>query len=300
MGRGKQRMKQVRRTKMSAYERLQWARKEWLEDPAIPVQGDDGMIRRMKRVFNVAASTQVLYDLREGVQKEVAKKAKEERERKAMARKLEVDDRPRVAAKSVVTKRLITSPPKSAPVASADSPPPAPVVEIPPADSPPMPARRGRTSNAKFKERELYGLQQLRLRPHMPISGPDGLNDIIRARFGRGMSHHHLKALKDQVQAELKEPETLKSIMSAMPTKKEEPREVPREEPREEPREVPREEPRKPASSSDVTSAIRTAAELIMDSIPNLKEFSLTVDEKGKVSVDYKQYILEVGSITLE
>jgi hypothetical protein len=262
-----------------------------MENPAIPIQGPRGMIRLMKDQFGVAAAYEVLSNLQEGCLQDLAEVHRIEKERaekggkgpavKPMNPVLSYEKVVELSAKKTppVESRPAAFEVPSAPVATADSPPKPAVA--PPAEEekpkPPVTRERKRSKRASTREREIYALQQLKLRPHMPLSGKDGLRDILRSRFGVAMGHEAMKALKEQVLAELQEPATLKSIMGAMAKKGDTPVRGP----------------------ADAESAIRTAAELIMESIPNLKEFILRVDESGKAHIDYEQHVVKKGSFTL-
>lgn len=285
MGKSKRHVKPIRRTKLSAYERLQWCKRQWVDDPTIPIQGPHGMIRLMKANFGVAASYQVLQKLHEGVLKENAERYRIEAERAEIERKAPKE--PFNAPLTFEQVKELSAPeiPSSCEESADSPPPPKPEPKPQPKPEPRAPRKsdnvelkmvkgRRRGKRPDFQQRQVFALQQLRLRPHMPLQGPDGLNELIRARFGVGMSYHPLRDLKLQVQAELQTPDTLKSIMSAMPEIKDE-------------------------KTSDGESAIRTAAELIKDSIPNLKEFVLTVDEDGKTRVSYKQHIIKSGELVI-
>jgi len=290
MGKSKSHAKHRRRSKLTAYERLQWCRRQWMEDPAIPIQGPRGIIRLMKDQFGVAASYEVLSKLQEGCLRDLSEVQRIEKERaeqgkvevaKPMNPVLSYEKIVELSAKPAgpVEKPRPAAEVPSAPVATADSAPtppaPAPVPELEPRLS--LAKGRKRTKRSDAQEREIYALQQLKIRPHMPIGGNDGLQEILRSRFGKAIGYSGMKALKEQVLAEMQEPTTLKSIMGAMAKKGETPVQGP----------------------ADAESAIRTAAELIMESIPNLKEFILRVDESGKAHIDYEQHVVKKGSFTL-
>jgi hypothetical protein len=49
---------------LSSKQRLEWAHTEWKANPKIPINGDGGMIRRMKEVFGLASSYEVLSKIR--------------------------------------------------------------------------------------------------------------------------------------------------------------------------------------------------------------------------------------------
>jgi len=272
----KVRKKVPARSKMSAYERLQWCRRQWMDNPDIPIQGKGGIISMMKSYFGVAASYDVLYKLRNGIKKELEDKKEMERENRSLRletsmRLRDKEQRERAAdlagqIRDTKKKRLISNG-----IPTPDSPPVVSGVTATEMRKKKHKASRG----SSFAEREIFALQQLRLRPHMPMGGPDGLREMIRSRFGVGMSHGPLKVLKDQIIAELNEPDTLKAIVSSMPKEK------------------------VAIKADDAESAIRTAAELIQESIPDLKEFLLTVDEEGKTHVSYKQFIVRSGELTI-
>lgn len=166
-----------------------------------------------------------------------------------------------------------------------DALPPAPVAPRPAATEPAAPLvltpdpkaetpRKGGTApgykyppgsrtREKANARETFARAQLMARPHMPIGGKDGLRQLMRDRFGVGLAWDTLATLKAEItgqpaEPEPKHPEPVKTTPVAAPV-------------------VP--------PSLDET--FETAAQMVIEAVPNLASFTITVDADGRARLAY-------------
>lgn len=184
-------------------------------------------------------------------------------------------DMPSLGANKVVV--LVKEP---APVKSPTSVTPIP--EAVPVTTPKQPISLppGFKAHDRQVERETWIRGQFMARPNMPISGADGMRELVRQRFGAGVSHDVAVRIKDEVRAELmqrsvnrtddagKDPVVAPVVATAvMPGAHGAP---------------------KATTAADVKAAIKAATELLMETVPNLAEFLLVVGEDGKPAISYK------------
>jgi len=69
----RKRKKRRRKTNVSAYDRLAWAKAEFEKNPLHPIQGGDGIVCRMMELFGSAATTDQLHALRTEVRVQKSK-----------------------------------------------------------------------------------------------------------------------------------------------------------------------------------------------------------------------------------
>lgn len=126
-----------------------------------------------------------------------------------------------------------------------------------------------------------WARQQFRIRPAMPMRGPDGILALMRNRFGVGLDPYTISEIKAEVQAEIGR------LPPSAP-----PGFVPKSEPPIAATEVvtptppPTERQAMPKVASEGEN-ISAAVSLILDSVPHLKTFTITVDETGEASCSY-------------
>jgi len=312
--------KQNRRLDVPANERLAWARRLWEDDITIPVQGGNGMIRKMKAQFGAAARYEQLSDIRRAIraQKQMdANKANVEAAAAAKDTKSTVYVQKETAAAAPTLAIPTTGFPDipSSTTPTADAPAPsrykervetggvfAPedmaVQEVRMSAQPKRKRRKKRKSQRKFppgsrerrsiEDRKIAAREILRGRPNMTLQGRDGLAFLLRQRFGVALKYETMKALKDDAIAALDDALTLEAARSGAEIRL---------------REVPiTPKPLVEQVTQDIEEQLRAAAEIIRDVVPNLREFKLTVDDKGQVTVDYlvKKVIVEEQKGKLE
>lgn len=131
-----------------------------------------------------------------------------------------------------------------------------------------------KTAKAR-NERIEWARAQLRLRPHMPLNGPDGLKALVRSRFGVALSWDTMAELKEEVtgQAITEKEEVPTPVKVNVPT-------------------------------VNLGETFETAARLVLDAVPNLASFTITVDPvTGEAAVAYAirqvQVVEQSGTITV-
>jgi hypothetical protein len=132
------------------------------------------------------------------------------------------------------------------------------------ADPPPT-TRKQRTnaggdrSTASRLVRIEWARAQLKLRPHMPAQGPDGLVTLMRERFGVGLEYETLAALKREVKGT--EPEAMQRTRGVTDLQ---------------------------PSQLDLAGTFEAATQMVLEAVPNLASFTITVDaDTGEAKVDY-------------
>lgn len=127
------------------------------------------------------------------------------------------------------------------------------------------------------KQREEWARLQFRQRPRMSIQGQDGLNIIMRQRFGVGISWEVASRIKQEVNDELAKlpPAVPAGVTSTAPTL------------------APGVDLGPPpivikAAVAPSDRDIGAAVQLVLDAIPNLRTFTITVDDAGEASIEYK------------
>ncbi|MDX1421507.1 MAG: hypothetical protein R3322_00115 [Kiloniellales bacterium] len=70
-------VKNNKKTRGTAADRIEWVREQWRNDPHITINGKDGMNQRLLEVFGVAMRAESLMDIRSEVRAEAAKAQKE-------------------------------------------------------------------------------------------------------------------------------------------------------------------------------------------------------------------------------
>jgi hypothetical protein len=175
---------------------------------------------------------------------------------------------------------------------STPTPPPAPPTPTPTPTQEETPAVPSTTKNYTFppnakshaarQERMEWARAQLKMRPHMTLSGPDSLKELLKQRFGVALQWEDLNMLREEARAAL-----LKQETTPAPATKPEPKPVPVAAP----------------PQADIAEQLGAAAQLVLDAIPNLASFTLTVNEQGEATVDYKVREVRVvensGSLTV-
>jgi transcriptional regulator with XRE-family HTH domain len=176
-------------------------------------------------------------------------------------------------------------------IAAAIAPTPAPALAVVPAPvAQPEADKRQRTrrlpppppgamSEAQCAKRADYVRKILRERPHARAYGPDGVIDLVRATFGVGVSPVTIEDLRAEVLAERQGaavPSTLPPIdQVSAPVAAEVKRQMSEVE-------------QHARAPRDVEAEISSAVQLLMDAIPNLQTFTISVDDHGEASVDYQ------------
>ncbi len=100
----------------------------------------------------------------------------------------------RRVAEKLAAAGITASPPKGAPAAP-------PVLVIAPAPEP-IKERKPRHATGTLVERVHFAKEILRERPSISGYGPDGLSELVRAKFGVGMAWETITRLKEQVAEE--------------------------------------------------------------------------------------------------
>lgn len=207
---------------------------------------------------------------------------------------------------AAVAKLDITKPTTVAlPPVPPPTPEPAPLPPPPPALKPTITdeergARASRALNAlprgwksteAREQRQSFALDIFRQRPNASLTGADSVEEALRRTFGVGMNPQTLSELREQARREIAgrpgivveaTPQTLEQLFERrseiigelQSTTTEIERVL---------------TPKPEAKSSTPEDNIRTAVELVLESIPNLLEFNIRVDEHGEAHVDYKQ-----------
>jgi hypothetical protein len=163
--------------------------------------------------------------------------------------------------------------------------------------APVAPKRKKRVHmTASATEREQWARLVLRQRPRMPINGPDGLLTLMRRRFGIGMDHYIAARLKDEILAEFGSmlpdvPPGVKAAPAPTPAQAE--------------TLIPVEVIRAQVEQADqLNEDIETAVQLIIDSVPELKTFTIKIDDRGEAHVEYEIKKVRVetvgGSMTVK
>lgn len=164
--------------------------------------------------------------------------------------------------------------------------PSEPVVQSPPTvtiKEGPMPQRLrpqpkrppGSMSIAGINERFDFARSVLVQRPHIKVAGPDGLIAVIKARFGVGIDNRSASKLVEEHHAKMTEAVQSRGALDAIQ------REVITK-----PLELP------PTANAD--EQIKAATSLILEAVPNLASFTISVDASGAASVGYTTRELRV------
>lgn len=134
-----------------------------------------------------------------------------------------------------------------------------------------------KTTKAR-NERTEWARAQLKLRPHMPIQGPDGLKTLMRHRFGVALTYDTLAELKREATGQVvTETEIVETEQPSVTVTK-------------------------PAKVADLGDTFTAATQMVLDAVPNLASFTITVDPAtGEAAVAYTirqvQVVEQSGSI---
>lgn len=138
---------------------------------------------------------------------------------------------------------------------------------------------RGWKSAEQKNKRRAFALELIRQRPGIRTHGADSLHEALVQTFGVGLGEPTIDELREQVRRE-KECEHV-PVAQAAPLKP-----------------APVQEsisvthspgmPKPPPSNPhDPQAEIATAVSLVLEAIPNLRTFTISVDDQGEASVDY-------------
>lgn len=154
---------------------------------------------------------------------------------------------------------------------------------------------KGWKSHEMLAKRRAFALDILRQRPNISGSGQDSLDELLHKAFGVGLAHYTIAELRAQAKREAADRPM--PIASPPPMQWQPPI-------------VPVAAPTilnvpalaKPLDDASVQERIRaeaavapahagdieTAVQLVLEALPNLQTFTITVDEHGEASVDYQ------------
>jgi hypothetical protein len=175
---------------------------------------------------------------------------------------------------------------KIAPVLTIVAPTPAaepkerPVAEE---KKPRWPVPPGALRRTEVRKREAFVRSVFMQRPHIRTDGPDGMREVVRARFGIGVTPERIDELRDEMIAGNIIAEGVGRAAISQPI----------EEP------MPHQITIQKSPDDDIKAAVR----LVLEAIPSLASFTIAVDDKGAASVSYTTRELRVventGSFTV-
>lgn len=150
-------------------------------------------------------------------------------------------------------------------------------------------------SRESIDERIAYARGILLQRPAINLHGDDGILALLRSRFGIGLDPDRISKLRKEIETERIEAGVRAKIQRAetaardliagidMPSSATHHGAPPLG------TRIPQPTPVAPAPTGEINEAdISAAVDLVLGAIPNLQQFSISVDEHGEASVDYQ------------
>lgn len=147
---------------------------------------------------------------------------------------------------------------------------------------PRTPAPVGSYGAAAIAKRAEFVRNILRTRPEARTTGRDSIVELVRSTFGVGISPEAIEQLRAEVAAECRSPNTHtehKPIVPIVEVK------TPIDAP---PNRAQLDHEQATTAPSHGPADISSAVQLILEALPHLQAFTITVDESGEAHVDYQ------------
>lgn len=276
-----------KRTKLTARERLDWAKDRWRDDLTISVNGKDGMHKRMMDVFSVSVKVEQLHEAKEEVIRELEAERREEADRKEREELKRQKEQAKCRTPVLTpTQREQFDSPRPALVVVKDE-----VIEMPEKKKPtipvvPAPGTTRSIDDAKIR----YDFARSYLQRN-PRSTNADVVDAVREEFGMGIDTNAVGTIKREL-----------GVGSIRRRRTERRRPHPPA-PRPKPEPIAKVEAKPPHRKVRMApeEAIKETLQILLDEVPGLRKLSLVVGDDGKprVSFDIEVNRVESGEVDL-